>query len=347
MKVFFFQLVFKRLYTNSGREMGTMRYFREKMQRRNVTQDVKHYEDCEQLFLSIGRCFAVEALIQFFNMIDQNGVPTKNRPPYYMLEVGNNKQVYYDSVLDKFMDQFLLQPTQDPVEHDPVIDEDFVHNYSVCILKYFFLLLDFKDAVREGNGARLATLHKVLVQHFKSSPGFNSYAIEMLINVVQNEVFLTDAEAHNCVWASTANWTGGPGRNIEIDLLQENRNKDLKKQIKAMGANKTDKAIDRSSRASGGERQIAENYDKQVNRPVHSSSHSHQSSVLDDKKILADLRTLKPFNTIPNRKHDSFQEISSDPLATLDETELARWLSRHKKNLLLDAPIILDNEDEI
>ena len=135
--------------------------------------------------------------------------------------------------------------------------------------------------------------------------------------------------------------------NIEIDLLQENRNKDLKKQIKAMGANKTDKAIDRSSRASGGERQIAENYDKQVNRPVHSSSHSHQSSVLDDKKILADLRTLKPFNTIPNRKHDSFQEISSDPLATLDETELARWLSRHKKNLLLDAPIILDNEDEI
>ena len=82
MKVFFFQLVFKRLYTNSGREMGTMRYFREKMQRRNVTQDVKHYEDCEQLFLSIGRCFAVEALIQFFNMVDQNGVPTKNRPPY-------------------------------------------------------------------------------------------------------------------------------------------------------------------------------------------------------------------------------------------------------------------------
>ena len=321
--MFFFQLVFKRLYTNSGREMGTMRYFREKMQRRNVTQDVKHYEDCEQLFLSIGRYFAVEVLIQFFNMIDQNGVPTKNRPPYYMLEVGNNKQVYYDSVLDKFMDQFLLQATQDPVEHDPVIDEDFVHNNSVCILNYFFLLLDFKDAVREGNGARLATLHNVLVQHF------NSYAIEMLINVVQNEVFLTDAEAHNCVWASTANWTDGPGRNVEIDLLQENRNKDLKKQIKAMGANKTNKAIDRSSRASGGERQIAENYDQQVNRPVHSSSHSHQSSVLDDKKILADLRTLKPFNTIPNRKHDSFQEISSDPLATLDETELARWLSRH------------------
>ena len=81
-------------------------------------------------------------------------------------------------------------------------------------------------------------------------------------------------------------------------VLQENRNKDLKKQIKAMGANKTNKAIDRSSRASGGgERQIAESNDQQVNRPVHVSSHSHQSSVLDDKKIVADLRTLKPFDT--------------------------------------------------
>lgn len=257
--MFFFQLVFRRLYNNSGREMGTMRYFREKLQRRNATQCVKHYEDCEQLFLSIGRCYTVEALLKFFDMVDQNCQPTKNRPPYYILEVGNNKQVYYHSVLDKFIDQFLLQPTQEPVEHDSSTDEDFVHNYSMCILKYFFLLLDFKDAVREGNGARLATLHKVLVQHFKSFPGFKSYAIEMHISVVQNEVFLTDAEAHNCVWASTANWTGGPGRNIEIDLLQENRNRDLKKQIKLMGANKTNKAIDRSSRASVGERQIVEN----------------------------------------------------------------------------------------
>lgn len=132
--------------------------------------------------------------------------------------MGNNKQIYFHSVLDKFIDQFLLQPTQYPVEHGS--DEDFARNYSMCILKYFFLLLDFKDAVREGNGARLATLHKVLVPHFNSVPGFNAYAIEMLIRVVQNEVFFTDSEAHNCVWASTANWSGGPGKNIEIDLLQ-------------------------------------------------------------------------------------------------------------------------------
>ena len=98
-----------------------------------------------------------------------------------------------------------------------------------------------KDAIHEGNGDRLVTLHKLLLLHFKSVAGFNTYAIEMLISVIQNMVFLFPAQAHQCTWASTANWKGGAGENIEIDLLQENRNRDLKKMIKGMGANKTDK----------------------------------------------------------------------------------------------------------
>lgn len=67
------------------------------------------------------------------------------------------------------------------------------------------LLLDFKNAVREGSGQRLATLHKLLVPHLKSFPGFNAYAIEMMIIVIQNEVLLSVAETQ-CMWAST----GGP-----------------------------------------------------------------------------------------------------------------------------------------
>lgn len=57
--------MFQKLYNNSGREQGTVRYFRENLQRRNVTKDVKHYEDCEQFFLSLGKCFTTEALTYF------------------------------------------------------------------------------------------------------------------------------------------------------------------------------------------------------------------------------------------------------------------------------------------
>ena len=158
-----------------------MRYFREKLQRRNVTTDVKHYEDCEQLFLMPGKCFTVEALVQFFGMENKDGHITRNRPPYYILDEGNNKRQYYDSVLDKFIDQFLITP---PINDHEESSQDLVNNYSVCLLKYYFLFIDFKDAVKEGNGVRLGTLHKELLLHFRALPRFNNYAIAMLNSIV-------------------------------------------------------------------------------------------------------------------------------------------------------------------
>ena len=323
-----------------------MRYFREKLQRRNVTIDVKHYEDCEQLFLTVGKCFTVEALMQFFGMETKDGRITRNRPPYYILDVGDNKRQYYDSVLDKFIDQFLITPSTNDDEESSPDNQDFVRNYSLCLLQYYFLFVDFKDAVKEGNGERIATLHKQLLSHFKALPGFNAYAIEMLISIVQNDVFLSKAEAHQCIWASTVNWKGGAGHNIEIDLLQENRNKSHKKTIKTMGPNKTDNAIDKSSRASGGEDKIGENFDVQIRRATRSSCHSHRAAATDETIVMTDLRVVKPFTNVPNRMHDSFPDIQPDPLASLDQTELDKWLARHKKNLLLDAPLGLDDEED-
>ena len=171
------------MYKNSAREKGTLRFFREKLQRRNVTVDVKHFEDCEQLFLSIGRSFTIEALLNFFNMETMDARPTRNRPPYHVLDVGNNKKGYYHSVLDKFIDEFLIIPAPD-IDEGSSDNDDFVRNYSMCLLRYFFAYADLKDAVKEGNCKRLGTLHKQLVPLFKSMPGFNTFAIEMFINIV-------------------------------------------------------------------------------------------------------------------------------------------------------------------
>lgn len=271
--------------------------------------------------------------------------PTRNRPPYHVLDVGNNKKNYYHSVVDKFIDEFLI-PAPNIDEEGSSDNDDFVRNYSMCLLQYFFVYADLKDAVKEGNGKRLGTLHKQLLPLFKSLPGFNAYAIEMFINILQNEVLLSEAESHQCIWAATANWKGGPGKNIEIDILQENRNKDIKKEIRGMGANKTDKAIDRASRAAGGQQKIVENFDQRVGRGVQHSSHGHKSSSTDEGKVSRDLRDLKPFTTVPNRKHDSFPDIMADPLSTLNEEDYNQWGVRHKKNLLLDAPVGQEDEED-
>ena len=82
-------------------------------------------------------------------------------------------------------------------------------------------------------------------------------------------------------------WKGGIGTNSEIDLLQNIRNKDMRKQTTIMGTRKTNKPIDRFSRSSGGDRKTVSNFDHRVNRGVHSSIGVHSSSV-DKGKMLAD-----------------------------------------------------------
>ena len=120
-------------------------------------------------------------------------------------------------------------------------------------------------------------------------------AIEMLINILQCEVLLSKAEAHRYKWAATVSWRGGAGHNIEIDLFQENRNCEVKKLIRSMGANKTEKVIERPSKASGGVSVIVEAFEKQVNIHTKSGSHTHKSSADDEKLISSDLRSLRPF----------------------------------------------------
>ena len=136
------------------------------------------------------------------------------------------------------------------------------------------MLADFKDAVC-GNGNYIAILRKHLLVHFFSTPGFNEFAIEMFINILQCEVLLSKAEARRCKWAPTVNWKGGAGKKIEIDLFQENRNAEMKKLIRSMGANKTEKAITRVSQAAGGVSKIVEAFEEQVKIPFRSTSHTH------------------------------------------------------------------------
>ena len=56
----------------------------EKLQQRNMTIEMKHYEDCEQFFLTVGKSFAVEALLHFFRKETKDSPITQNRPPYYI-----------------------------------------------------------------------------------------------------------------------------------------------------------------------------------------------------------------------------------------------------------------------
>ena len=149
-------------------------------------------------------------------------------------------------------------------------------------------------------------------------------------------------EAHQCKWAALANWRGGKDKNIEIDLLQENRNADLKGLIRLMGANKTEKAIGRMSKAAGGVRKIVDVFEEQCVIKPKSSAHSHRSSSQDKNKISNYLHKLKPFSPVTGRSHNSFVGITSDPLDNLNEELFSEWLKRHQSNIALHFPTVDD-----
>ncbi|XP_028410703.1 uncharacterized protein LOC114533388 [Dendronephthya gigantea] len=161
----------------------------------------------------------------------------------------------------------------------------------------------------------------------------------MLINILQTEVLLSKAEAHRCKWAATVNWKGGAGHNIEIDLFQENRNCEMKKLIRSMGANKTEKAIKRASKASGGVTEIVEAFEAQMNIHAKSTSHTHKSSTDDEAIVARDLRSLRPFRQEEERKFETFDGISHNPTHLLDKDKFKEWMERHKNNILIHYPV--------
>ena len=247
-------------------------------------------------FFSVGKCFVIEALLKFFQMLDAKHRPTANGPHSVLVLTEEYRKTYLTNTLDQFLDEYVFAKEEECVPVDDKESEpgngDGVWCYSINVLKSFLLLADVKDAVASGNGEYLSVLRKQLLEHFFATPGFNEFSIEMFVNILQCQVLLSEAEAHHCKWAATVNWRGGPDKNIEIDLLQENRNSEMKKLIKAMEANKTEVAISRASKASGGVTKIVEAYEGQVKMHKMSSVHSHKSSTEDEKLISKDLRDL-------------------------------------------------------
>ena len=149
--------------------------------------------------------------------------------------------------------------------------------------------------------------------------------------------------ADRCKWVATVNWNGGVGKNIEINLFAENRNCEMKKLIKAIGANKMDKAIGRASKASGGITKVVEAFESQVRIIRRSSTHTHKLATANEILILHDLRTLQPFKK-DGQNFESFVGISDNPTHSRDKINFNEWIKKHKKNILLHYPVAGENE---
>ena len=149
------QLVFDHLYkAESIREVGTIKYFRERLNRKNVTPEkvAKSFEGTEDFFVSLGKAYLLEAAMQFFCMNDLNDTPVKHKPPNGILHLPKTrKKAYFDEVIGSFVDEFVMaDPDRDAVMQNQELQQRFRQVATVDHDHDYFGVLP-ANGVEEGN----------------------------------------------------------------------------------------------------------------------------------------------------------------------------------------------------
>lgn len=199
------------------------------------------------------------------------------------------------------------------------------YDYGCEVLALGLLVIDFKDAVREGDGDRIIALWKYLMLVFKAS-GRKNYAIEGLTLLSQYSMILPPNLAEQVKWSRFVNVHGLPGHNVSCDLHMEHLNRLVKVSIEGLGANKSERAIGRVAKALGVLSKTTESFDSKVGLKAPSGKHSDSDEKKDLTKIVTQLLESDIFNPAITTTHHSFIHLKKNLIKTLDETKLKDWM---------------------
>ena len=138
--------------------------------------------------------------------------------------------------------------------------EGTTYDYASEVLTLGMFIMNFKDAVREGDGEHILVLWKYMMLLFKATQRKN-YAIEAFTILVQVHFILPPNLSEQIKWSRFINVHGLPGHNISADLHMEHLNRLVKIAIEGLGANKSENAIKRTAKAVGVLSKALESYD--------------------------------------------------------------------------------------
>lgn len=217
-------------------------------------------------------------------------------------------------------------------EHDEINQADYVYNYTRRVMALLCIRLNFEDAIKYGDGARVFLCYRFMYLYCKQA-GCPKYAYGLLETLAQAECLLSEADAHSLVWNRFVNNQGSDNSNIPIDLDIEHLNKPLKTDVHTYRGDITDKTLHRISRSVEESEAIVKNFDKQ-SKTKKASGRNKAEKFQNDVHSLAELlHEKKVFEKKPGRQHKHIGQISADPLASLDVKVLHSWMKNTLKNL--------------
>ncbi|XP_060556001.1 uncharacterized protein LOC132716696 [Ruditapes philippinarum] len=193
-----------------------------------------------------------------------------------------------------------------------------VYNYSCNLCHWFLHLIHMEDVVREGDVIRLIPTLKYSLQFFFSHSRLSKYFVECLDFILKTEYLLSQMQRMRVLEGAFVNLRGGLGQNIECDLVKENSVRNQKDLIRALGANKTNKAIYRSTKAADTVADICSKVDESVSVKKQSTRHQIPKSVKDEVVIHQSLRALRPFFKETDRNCQGMLKVAASPLMKID-----------------------------
>ena len=219
-------------------------------------------------------------------------------------------------------------PKQEMVFSQPKADK--VKDYSHLVLEsgtqFFHLLQQCKSPDRKV----MLPLLKMLMMTLKCNNSMAKYPLEILRMLVQQYSLLSEQDAHQTFHQCFVNTKGKPNTHVPCDLVMEWSVRDEKRHIKHMVSNKNDDSVLQRSSALGGIERIAHNFDTKTGVRIRSKKHSEISSIPDEKKIIDDLRKIRPFKHDPGRKFEQFEKVVPSMLEHYKGHTFRTWFLKHK-----------------
>ncbi len=196
--------------------------------------------------------------------------------------------------------------------------KDHVKEYASEVLSIGLLLMEFIDAIREGDGLRNIRCWRFFLPIFKATNRTN-YSIEAFNLLAQHDFVLPPRAKQQLMWERTINVSGVPGKNISCDLFMEHLNRQCKDAMGSLGSNiNCSDSVTRIGRCLGELTKITDQYDRVNGVKPESDKHPKRSEAADLAKIVQELKTLSVFDSLPGREHKQFPKFISNPCKHLD-----------------------------
>ena len=200
---------------------------------------------------------------------------------------------------------------------------DLVHLYALQVLNLGLVWHGFNNSIKEGDGDRILTYYKFLLNIFKAGRCFN-YCKETVILLTQFHCLFSERQAAQLKWSRCINTKGLRGHNIPCDLHLEHLNRTLKGMLRGLHSNVSQQALDRAARCVGTIHHVRETLFSETNIYKESGQHTRPSFKKECLQMIKELEDNKVFEE-HGRKPKAYQQVKNI-MQHCSTKELKSWI---------------------